>query len=88
MKTRKNFGFGNFTQQEPQGEPSMPTAPQDAEAPERKKGKGEKVSLTVRLTREQWLRVHELARTEGTNFQDLAIQGLAKIFKEKGLKDF
>lgn len=88
MTTRKNFGFGNFTQQAPKGEPSVPTTPQQTETPERKKGKGEKVSLTVRLSREQWHRVHELARTEGTNFQDLAIQGLAKIFKEKGLKDF
>ena len=88
MTTRKNFGFGNFTQQEPKGEPSISTTPQQAETSERKKGKGEKVSLTVRLSREQWHRVHELARIEGTNFQDLAIQEKAKIFKEKGLKDF
>ncbi len=55
------------------------------QATERKRGKGEKVSLTVRLNRSDWERLHQLAVSEGASIQTLAVRGLSKIFAEKGL---
>ena len=86
MKTKKNFGFENFTKQGREGEETTSPIPQQTE-PARRKAKGVTVTLTIRLSKEQWHRVHELARNEGISFQDLALQGLSKIFQEKGLKD-
>ena len=86
MKTKKNFGFENFTQQGREVEEAAPATPQQT-ALTRKKAKGATVALTIRLSKEQWHRVHELARNEGISFQDLALQGLTKIFQERGLKD-
>jgi len=52
---------------------------------ERGRGKGEKVALTVRLQRADWERVHQLAVAEGVSIQALAVEGLSKVFAEKGL---
>jgi len=86
MTTKKNFGFENFTNQGREVEETTPQTLQQT-APTRRKAKGATVALTIRLSKEQWHRVHELARNEGISFQDLALQGLSKIFQEKGLKD-
>ncbi len=51
----------------------------------RQRGKGDTVSLTVRLSRSDWQRVHQLAVTEGVSIQKLAVYGLSKIFEEYGL---
>lgn len=51
----------------------------------RARGKGEIVALTVRLPRADWLRLHQLALSEGTSLQALALEGLSKVFVEKGL---
>lgn len=56
--------------------------------PERKRGKGETVSLTVRVTREQWEKLHQLAVAEGVSIQNLCMVGLSGVFKEKGLPNF
>lgn len=53
--------------------------------PDRKRGKGEVVALTIRLSRAEWERVHQLAVAEGTSIQQLALKGLSKVFAEKGL---
>lgn len=52
---------------------------------ERVRGKGDKVSLTVRLNRADWERLHQLAVAEGASIQTLAVRGLSKVFAEKGL---
>lgn len=58
----------------------------EASAPaDRKRGKGDVVALTVRLSRNDWERVHQLAVSEGTSIQQLAIKGLSKVFQEQGL---
>ena len=54
---------------------------------ERKRGKGSIVALTIRLSRGDWERVHQLALAEGTSIQQLAMKGISKVFKEKGLPD-
>jgi len=52
---------------------------------ERTRGRGETVNLTVRLSRGDWERVSQLAVSEGTSIQKLAVNGLSRIFLEKGL---
>ncbi|WP_312283924.1 hypothetical protein [Candidatus Igneacidithiobacillus taiwanensis] len=54
-------------------------------ARQRGRGKGDVVALTVRLPRAEWERVHQLAVSEGVSIQSLAVEGLSKIFTEKGL---
>lgn len=52
---------------------------------QRGRGKGDVVALTVRLPRAEWERVHQLAVAEGVSIQSLAVDGLSKVFAEKGL---
>jgi hypothetical protein len=52
---------------------------------QRGRGKGDVVALTVRLPRAEWERVHQLAVAEGLSIQALAVNGLSKVFVEKGL---
>ncbi|WP_297576672.1 hypothetical protein [uncultured Deefgea sp.] len=54
-------------------------------AARRERGKGDIVALTVRLPRAEWERVHQLAVAEGVSIQALAVDGLSKVFIEKGL---
>jgi len=61
------------------------TATEAVPVRERGRGKGEKVALTVRLPRAEWERVHQLAVAEGVSIQALAVEGLSKVFAEKGL---
>lgn len=64
------------------------TQPSTTEAPSmrlRGRGKGDVVALTVRLPRAEWERVHQLAVAEGVSIQALAVEGLSKVFVEKGL---
>jgi len=51
----------------------------------RTKAKGDTVALTLRLTRDQWERVHQLALAEGISINRLALMSLSKAFQEKGL---
>jgi hypothetical protein len=51
----------------------------------RKRGRGETVALTVRLSRADWERLHQLAVSEGTSIQQLAVAGLSTVFASKGL---
>jgi hypothetical protein len=51
---------------------------------ERTKGKSAKVSLTLRLSSEDWNKLHDFARREGVSLQRLTVVALAKIMTEKG----
>jgi hypothetical protein len=74
----KQTGLAAFTRKS--------TISTDTSSPtERRRGKGEVVALTVRLPRAEWERVHQLAVSEGTSIQQLALKGLSKVFAEKGL---
>lgn len=59
--------------------------PETTPTTERERGKGDKVSLTVRLSRANWERIHQLATSEGASIQTLVMRGLSKVFAEKGL---
>jgi hypothetical protein len=37
------------------------------------------------LHRAEWERLHQLAVSEGTSIQSLAVRGLSRMFSEKGL---
>jgi hypothetical protein len=53
-------------------------------APRRKRGKGETVSLTVRLPKEAWMRLRQFAMIEGESVQSLAIDGFNELLAKKG----
>jgi hypothetical protein len=83
----KQTGLAAFTaaRKATQPETVAQIAAEATTAPDRKRGKGEVVALTVRLSRAEWERVHQLAVAEGTSIQQLALKGLSKVFAEKGL---
>ncbi|HEY3936267.1 MAG TPA: hypothetical protein VGL97_02470 [Bryobacteraceae bacterium] len=39
----------------------------------------------MRLSRADWERLHQLAVSEGTSIQQLAVTGLSAVFASKGL---
>jgi hypothetical protein len=47
--------------------------------------KNNRIATNLRLTRDQWRRVHELALDEETTVQELAIRGLSRLFQDRGL---
>jgi hypothetical protein len=59
----------------PAADPAAPNA----------EAKKNRVATNLRLTRDQWRRVHELALDEETTVQELAIRGLSRLFEERGL---
>lgn len=61
--------------------PSAPTS----RVGERTRGKGAFVGITIRLTHEQWDRLHDLARAEGISLQALTLRGLSHLFEARGL---
>jgi hypothetical protein len=79
MPPRKT-GLATFTDTQASATRS-PEAAEDL----RTKAKGEIVHLTLRLSREQWERVHQLGLAEGMSLNRLAIHALSKLFQEKGL---
>lgn len=78
----KPTGLAAFTQR------NAPEHTEEAQKPlatVRRRGKGETVALSVRLSRADWERLHQLAVSEGTSIQQLAVSGLSKVFASKGL---
>ena len=77
----KPTGLAAFTQ----GSIATPNEEKKSPATARKRGRGETVALTVRLSRGDWERLHQLAVSEGTSIQQLAVSGLSTVFASKGL---
>ena len=63
---------------------TAPSAPASRPG-ERTRGKGAFVGITIRLTHEQWDRLHDLARAEGISLQALTLRGLSQLFEARGL---
>ena len=78
----KPTGLAAFTQR---NAPTRSEGDQKAPAMERRRGRGGTVALTVRLSRADWERLHQLAVSEGTSIQHLAVTGLSRVFASKGL---
>ena len=81
----KATGLAAFTRKGAGIEQDSKTAEPAGAVRERGRGKGDVVALTVRLPRGEWERVHQLAVAEGVSIQALAVDGLSKVFTEKGL---
>lgn len=86
----KSTGLAAFTRKPLSAPPtpselSVPPTPATNEPGMRVRGKGATVALTVRLTRSQWERIHQLAVSEGVSIQQLAVRGLSHMFEERGL---
>jgi hypothetical protein len=88
--TKKPTGLAAFTNKKvpvPQGpiEEGI-TSQQVKEKPsKRKRGTRDIVALSVRISRADWKRLHELALDEGISINQLALKGFSRLFKEKGL---
>lgn len=82
--SKKTTGLAQFTKQGNQTDKQAET--QESKPREKQRGKGDVVALTVRVSRDDWQRVHQLALSEGVSIQRLAVDGLSKLFEEKGLK--
>ena len=75
MKTRSS-GLSKFVEQDtPAAEKPM----------DRKRGKGERVGITIRLNQSQWRAVHEAALSEGVPMTELFIRALSERLQAKGL---
>lgn len=48
-------------------------------------GSSDRILVSLRLTRMQWESIHSFAKAEGLSLQDLALSGIAVLFKQKGL---
>jgi hypothetical protein len=51
----------------------------------RKRGTGDIVCITLRLSHTQWRGAHSLAMSEGVSINQLAIDGINMLLKDKGL---
>ena len=80
--TTKPPGLAAFTRNRG-AQASSPEAPTPKVG--RKRAQGETVALTVRVSRAEWARLHQLAVAEGVSLQSLALSGLSKVFAEHGL---
>jgi hypothetical protein len=77
----KPTGLAAFTQKNPS---TLNDEGQEF-ANRRRRGQKKTVALTVRVSRADWERLHQLAVSEGTSIQQLALNGLSKVFASKGL---
>lgn len=84
--TTKKSSLADFAVQKPITAAALADTPVQATVADRQRGKGSMVSLTVRVSRDQWQRIHELALHEGHSINALAIEGISRLFQEKGLK--
>jgi len=69
----------------PPGLATETSLPENPAASTARVKKTNRVATNLRLTRDQWRRVHELALDEETTVQELAIRGLSRLFEERGL---
>ena len=87
----KTTGLAAFTRRNAPTVPSDEPSSQHSEAASRpqiagrRRGQGATVALTVRISRSDWERLHQLAVSEGVSLQELAVRGLSQVFAAKGL---
>ena len=74
-------GFGK-PQEAKTAPPPLAPAPAEVHAPK----KDTRLAKSVRVTRAQWRRIRELETDTEKTFQALCIDGLNKLFQERGLE--
>lgn len=84
--TVKPTGLAAFTRKG-SARPASPSdeAAQSEPAKKRSRAQGETVALTVRLSRSDWARLHQLAVAEGVSLQALALAGFSRVLADHGL---
>lgn len=81
--SKKPTGLAAFTSKPM---PEAAEAPEDKTAGAKKRrGEGDTVALTVRLSKADWMRLHQLAMAEGVSLQTLALAGFSKVLADHGL---
>lgn len=65
--------------------PASTTQATQSEPGERTRGKNERVSIAVRLGKEDWYRLHDFANRRGTSLQKLIVESLSKAMTDSGL---
>ena len=83
--TKKPSGLAAFTAKKPAFPAATTGAPSPAVEGMRERGRGETVALTVRVSRADWTRLHQLALSEGVSLQTLAIRGFNREMEAHGL---
>jgi hypothetical protein len=68
----------------PEPQASPPEAPR-AKRPKAKRALGDTVALTVRVSKADWARLHQLAIARGETLQTLTIMGFSRLFEAEGL---
>jgi hypothetical protein len=81
--SKKPTGLAAFTSK-PMAETAV-AAEDKAPGAKKKRGEGDTVALTVRLSKADWMRLHQLAMTEGVSLQTLALTGFSKVLADHGL---
>lgn len=84
--TTKMTGLAAFTRK-PKIEAADEAGDKPTHSKMRTRGKNESVALTVRLTRQQWERLHQLALSDGVSLQQLMLQGVRTLFLGRGLPE-
>lgn len=80
--SKKPTGLAAFTGRT--GEAVVEAKPA-ATATAKRRGAGDTVALTVRVSRGDWQRMHQLAMAEGISLQQLMLRGISGEFKAQGL---
>jgi len=84
MIKRPGRGLADWTGGRPPAKAAKKEAP--AAAALQSRVKGDMVSMTVRLTRSQWVCLRQVALDEATSLQQIAMQGLQLALEKRGLK--
>jgi hypothetical protein len=81
--SKKPTGLAAFTSK-PMAEAAA-AAEEKTPGAKKRRGEGETVALTVRLSKADWMRLHQLAMAEGVSLQNLALTGFSKVLADHGL---
>lgn len=88
---KKTTGLAAFTRPKTAADSALGAADELArpivgiQAPRRKRGGGETVALTVKVRRQDWQRLRQLADAEGTTIQAMAEAGFSAVLAQHGL---
>lgn len=80
--------FGSRPLVEAPTDASSAIQPEAAQPARQRSPKGQKefVSLTVRIKRGEWLRLHQIAAEESTSLQKLCERGLSRVLTDLGFQ--
>lgn len=84
--TAKPTGLAAFTRK-PRIDQTSGSQEQLTPPETRTRAKNASVALTVRLTRQQWERLHQLALADGVSLQQLIVLSLGSLFRSRGLPE-